>query len=158
MKHIIKIMMLLLTLTACNTTEVFSKKVGQDELNKINSEKVAEAATRVDGIDIWEKGIPARKYKTLGMIHYSRRNKLVDHQRYLSDIASETKKVGGDAAIIILQDSVIVDKKDQPYESGVNEPNPGDVKIMYTLERESKSVPLEYKQSNILVIKYLDSK
>ena len=158
MKPIITIMMLLLTLTACNTTAVYSKKVGQDELNKLNSEKVVAAATRVDGIDIWEKGIPARQYKTLGMIHYSRRNKLVDHQRYLNDIASMTKKVGGDAAIVILQDSVVVDKKDQPYESGVNEPNPSDVKIMYTLERESKSVPLEYKLSNILVIKYLDSK
>ncbi len=63
-----------------------------------------EKAT-VDGVDFWSNGAPPRKFKLLGYIEDTRlKSGLIGKLRMSglqSTIAKETKKAGGDAAILV---------------------------------------------------------
>jgi hypothetical protein len=61
--------------------------------------------TTVDGVDFWSNGAPPRKFKLLGYIEDTRlKSGLIGKLRMSglqSTIAKETKKAGGDAAILV---------------------------------------------------------
>ncbi|MDP8983613.1 MAG: hypothetical protein M3N97_00970 [Pseudomonadota bacterium] len=61
--------------------------------------------TTVDGIDFWSNGAPPRKFKLLGYIEDTRlKSGLIGKLRMSglqSTVAKETKKAGGDAAILV---------------------------------------------------------
>ncbi|CAI8765069.1 hypothetical protein KW114_12580 [Methylococcus capsulatus] len=161
----------LLGLSAC-AMDTFTTGVPVDELEKVSGEKPAHHARNVDGVDIWTTGAPDRKYKILGMIHDVRRNVPWRTRTYLSDLAQATKKAGGDAAIIIIADSKLVYKMGMGCDASVETTEkcihaqgaslsgaaPGEEATIYSENIESTSVPLEYKDSRVLVIKYLDTK
>ncbi|MEW6038764.1 MAG: hypothetical protein AB1648_11015 [Pseudomonadota bacterium] len=163
--------LVLLALSAC-AKDTFMTTVPPEELKKVGEEKPQHYATSVDGIDIWTTGIPDRKYKVLGMIHDVRRNNPLATQSYLGDIARITKNAGGDAAVIILAHSKVTykmgmgcgvsveatEKCEHAEGASLSSAAPGEEATIYSQNIESTSVPLEYKDSRILVIKYLDTK
>jgi hypothetical protein len=167
----LQILFLVLGLSAC-ALDTFTTTVPPEELEKVSEESPANHAENVDGIDIWTTGIPGRKYKILGMIHDVRRNIPWRTQTYLSDVAQTTKKAGGDAAIVIIADSKPVYKMGMGCDASVEATEkckhaqgaslssaaPGEEATIYSENIESTSVPLEYKDSRVLVIKYLDAK
>lgn len=181
MPNIQRILMLpiLLSLSAC-ADYAFTKSVPKEELERVGEEKTAVQAQIIEGIEVWTTGAPARKYKVLGIIHDVRRNNAWMTQHYLSDIAKATKKAGGDAAIIIIADSKSAYKMgvgcDASVEATADAPAtpsaecehaegasyssqaPGEESTIYSENREATSVPLEYKDSHILVVKYLGNK
>jgi len=61
--------------------------------------------TTVDGVDFWSNGAPPRKFKLLGYIEDTRLKSGVFGKIRMSGlqstIAKETKKAGGDAAILV---------------------------------------------------------
>lgn len=165
------LLLFLAGLSAC-VRDSYTTAVPVEELEKIRKEKTANHAEKVDGIDIWTVGVPGRKYKILGMIHDVRRNVPWRTRSYLGDIAHLTKKAGGDAAIVIIADSKLVYKMGMGCDASVeatencknaqgaslSEAAPGEEATIYSENIESTSVPLEYKDSRVLVIKYLDSR
>lgn len=178
MKQILTLLFLLY-LSAC-AKDTFKKNVPEQELAKVSEEKATSQAQTVDGIEIWSTGVPARKYRVLGIIHDVRRNEAWQINSYMNDIARATKKAGGDAAIIIIADSKSVYKMGVGCDASIEATSdasatpraecehaegasfssqaPGEESTIYSQNRESTSVPLEYKDSHILVIKYLDNK
>ncbi|QXP82666.1 hypothetical protein [Methylococcus sp. Mc7] len=166
------ILFFLLGLSACAPRDTFRTAIPPEELEKVGEEKPAHHAQNVDGVDIWTTGAPDRKYKVLGMIHDVRRNIPWRTQSYLGDIAHLTKKAGGDAAIVIIADSRLIYKMGMGCDASVEATEkcehaegaslsgaaPGEEATVYSENIESTSVPLEYKDSRILVIRYLDAR
>ena len=58
----------------------------------------------VDGIDIWNNGTPPGTYRILGILEDTRGTGFLSNMRFYPSIAEQTKKAGGDAAIIISAD------------------------------------------------------
>lgn len=59
--------------------------------------------TVTDGIEFWTSGSPPRKYRVLGVLTDQRRDQRFSAASFGSDVASEVKKVGGDAVVILDQ-------------------------------------------------------
>ncbi len=112
--------------------------------------------------------MPNRKYRVLGVIHDVRRNLAWRLRTYNQDIARAISRAGGDGGIILMAESKVVDHQTTHCSSfapndqecgdssgALRRPgNPSEEVTVYSENRESTSVPLEYKDSHILVIKY----
>jgi len=162
---------LLLTpaLMACNP-DTYRDFVKPQELSDLSKEPKTSRFRQIGGIDLWSEGMPNRKYKILGVIHDVRRNLGWRLSSYDQDIAASIRRAGGDGGIILLAESKIADRKatncasfapnDQECDSssGASQrlEHPAEEVTVYSENRESTSVPLEYKDSRILVIRYLD--
>jgi len=114
----------------------------------------------VAGIDLWIKGVPDKKYIILGVIQDKRRNMNYNPNVYNLDISKLVRKAGGDAAIILIAESKIVDEIAQGCGSSPGSlPNEhcegGGGSSIYSQNRESTDAPLEYRESHIMVIKYV---
>jgi hypothetical protein len=55
----------------------------------------------VDGMDVWEKGQPPRKYRLLGFIDDARRSHPLTNASIKSDAVKKAREVGGDALIMV---------------------------------------------------------
>ncbi|QFY41654.1 hypothetical protein F6R98_02620 [Candidatus Methylospira mobilis] len=147
----------------------FDRSMTQKEYKDLSSETVAVKPVTVAGIDIWDKGVPNKKYIVLGVINDKRRNVGYSQDSYNQSIAKLTQKAGGDAAIVLLSESKIVDTVAQGCGSspgnqgGENcaggasgDPSaPGGSETVYSQNREATDAVLEYRVSHVLVIKYV---
>ena len=148
----------------------FDRSMTQKEYKDLASETIVAKPNTVAGIDIWANGIPNKKYIVLGVINDKRKNAGFNQGSYNQTIAKLTKKAGGDAAIILLAESKIVDKVAQGCgsspgnwggeycEGGASsDPNSnGGSETVYSQNREATDAVLEYRVSHILVIKYVN--
>ena len=155
-------------LSACAVDRYYTA-VSSDDLKDLTQEPVAAEAINVSGIDIWTTGVPVRHYKVLGVIHDIRRNAGYTREKYYADIARITTKVHGDGAIIVLADSKTTIRSEECISGMLTESECADLKSggsfraedpvheasIYSENRESNQAPLEYRESHILVIKYL---
>lgn len=145
----------------------YQTNVDPKELAALAREPVVTHAEKVSGVDLWASGLPNRKYKILGIIRDKRR--AWRFKTFYQDIAEITKKEGGDAAIIVLADSRTFVKTehcisgmlpqsacdDKSSGASFNPEAPGSEMTIYSENRESNQAPLEFRESHILVIKYL---
>jgi hypothetical protein len=98
MKSILSLV-LVVVLAGCSTTQ-FSKYEGDSVRQGTGGTK-----TVVDGVDFWTNGTPPRKYQVLGIIKDQRLNKPLIMISRDGTLASEVKKQGGDALIILGESS-----------------------------------------------------
>ena len=167
MKNRVLYGLMMAVVSACSADRYYAN-VSSKDVKELSQEKIAEGATRISGIDIWTAGLPNRKYKILGMIKDTRRNAGFDQVDYYQDIAKITRKVGGDAAVIVIAESKAVTKVVGDCDSGSSTLcqdsgksgagfNPQATNMdstVYSENRESNDVPLEYRESHILVVDY----
>jgi len=158
----------IIMLSGC-ARDAYDRSISEQEYKALASETVSSKSNPVAGIDIWDKGMPNRKYIVLGVIHDKRRNAGFNEKDYNLAIAKLAKKAGGDAAIILLAESKIVDKiaqgcdstpgsTDDQYCAGgasIDPNSPSGSSTIYSENRESTDGPLEYRVSHVLVIKYV---
>jgi len=157
-----------LTLASCGADQ-YGTTVKPGELDDLAKEPKAAQAQLVAGIDIWATGAPNRKYRILGVIHDRRRNYAWRMKTYYQDIANVARKAGGDGAVILLADSKIITRTDHCVSgmlpksecdnasgASYSPEAPDQEATIYSENRESNETPLEYRDSHILVIKYLD--
>jgi len=156
-------------LTGCNP-DSYRTYVKAEELKMLENEPKASKPRQVAGVDLWAAGMPNRKYRILGVIHDVRRNIAWRLQSYDQDLAKSIKRAGGDGGIILMADSKVVDHLATNCSSfAPNNQECGDFSgalqrsdssleevTVYSQNRESTNVPLEYKDSHVLVIKYED--
>lgn len=90
-----------LVLAGCQTTE-FKQYEGASVQQGSGGTK-----TVVDGVDIWDNGTPPRRYKVLGIVEDERSGGSLFMASQRSDIAKKARAAGGDAAILISNDSQI---------------------------------------------------
>ena len=152
-----------LMLTACtqgafHPDDAFSSSMTPLDLKDLDDEQVARYSTTVAGVDIWTVGLPDKKYRILGMIQDIRRNAGFDVERYYQDIAKITQRAGGNAAVIVLAESKLVMKDEYDCESGATTEcgSNGREAMFYNDNREPTDVPLEYRESRIMVAKYVN--
>lgn len=155
-------------LSAC-ATDRYSTSVNPQDLKAIAQEPVESLPVQVAGIDIWDSGVPGRRFKVLGIIRDVRRNVGYDQRDFYDDIATITRKHLGDGAIIVLQDSKTTietedcvsgaltpsECADESSGASYSPEAPGGELTIYNENRRSNQSPLEYKESHALVIKYL---
>lgn len=155
-------------LSAC-ATDRYSTAVSPQDLKAIAQEPVEAAPIQVAGIDIWDSGVPARKFKVLGIIQDVRRNVGYDQRDFYNDIATITRKHQGDGAVIVLQDSKTTtgaedclsgtltasECADESSGASYSPESPSGELTIYSENRESNQAPLEYRESHALVVKYL---
>lgn len=156
-------------LTGCNP-DSYRNYIKPEELQLLKNEPTAVMPKQIAGIDLWVTGMPARKYRILGVIHDVRRNLAWRLSSYYQDLAKVIRDAGGDGGIVLIADSKVVDRQvthcssfaadDQECgdSSGALQRS-GDLSsevTIYSQNRESTNVPLEYKDSHILVIKYVE--
>jgi hypothetical protein len=158
----------LVLLSAC-TTDRFRSNVKPQEMQELSQQAVSSEHLNVAGIDIWSKGVPDKKYIILGVIHDKRRNATFKLDTYNQDIAKLVKKSNGDAAVILIAESKKVDyiaqgggsslgNAQQDGEGGgasLDPYAPGMSNTIYSENRESTDAPLEYRESHVLVVKYV---
>lgn len=162
------ILVALSALAACNADR-YRTTVKSQELADLAKEPKAAHAMQVSGIDIWTTGAPSRKYRVLGVIHDIRRNYAWRMKTYYQDIAKVAIKAGGDAAVILLADSKITTRSencvsgmlprsecDEASGASYSPEAPNKELTVYSENRESNEAPLEYRDSHILVIQYLN--
>jgi hypothetical protein len=150
----------------------YDRSITGKEYKDLAGEAVTSKPVTVAGIDIWDKGVPDRKYIVLGVINDKRKNAGFNQNSYNQTIAKIAKKAGGDAAIILLAESKIKDQIAQgcgsspgnssgsggEYCQGGASNDPysyGGFDTVYSENRESTDGPLEYRVSHVLVIKYV---
>lgn len=156
------------TLASCNADR-YRTTVKPQELADLAKEPKATQAMKVSGIDIWTTGAPGRAYRILGVIHDIRRNYAWRMKTYYQDIADVARRAGGDAAVILLADSKITTRSencvsdmlpksecDEASGASYSPEAPNKELTVYSENRESNEAPLEYRDSHILVIKYID--
>lgn len=162
-------LLLMPALVGCNP-DTFRDYVKPEELSDLRKEPKTTRFRQVGGVDLWSEGMPERKYRILGVIHDVRRNLGWRLSTYDQDIASAIRRAGGDGGIILMAESKVVERmatncasfapNDQECgdASGASQRlgSPSEEVTVYSENRESTSVPLDYKDSHILVIKYLD--
>lgn len=158
-----------LLLTSC-ATDHFRSEVRSDEMRDLAGLPVIKTPFRKAGVDFWMKGVPGRKYTIIGVIDDKRRANPIVQKSFYSDMASLVKEKGGDAAIDLLaEDSVETmianDCRESPGsenfcgdDSGASYSRfaPGHEETVYSLNRDAASVPLNYKDTHLLVIRYAD--
>jgi hypothetical protein len=156
-------------LSAC-ATDRYSTAVNPQDLKAIAQEPVEARPIQVAGIDIWDSGVPSKKFKVLGIIRDVRRNVGYDQRDFYNDISTITRKHRGDGAIIVLQDSkTTIDTEDCVSETltpsecadessgGSYSPEaPSGELTIYNENRQSNQAPLEYRESHALVVEYLN--
>lgn len=156
------------SLMGCNP-DSYRDYVKPEELSDLQKESKTSRFRKVGGVDLWSEGVPDRKYRILGVIHDVRRNLDWRLKSYDTDIAKAVQRAGGDGGIILMAESKVVDKysdncssfapnnQECGPDSGASSRVPQNEEVtVYSENRESTSVPLEYKDSHILVIRYLD--
>lgn len=157
------------SLMGCNP-DSYRDYVKPEELSDLQKESKTSSFRKVGGVDLWSEGVPDRKYRILGVIHDLRRNMKWRLESYDADIAKAVQRAGGDGGIILKAENKVVDKYSDNCSSfapnnqqcgpdtGAASRGPNQVEevTVYSENRESTSVPLEYKDSHILVIRYLD--
>jgi hypothetical protein len=146
----------------------FDRSITKQAYKDLSEETIELKPVTVAGIDIWDKGIPDRKYIVLGAINDKRRSAGFNQNSYNQTIAKIAKKAGGDAAIILLAESKIKEQIAQgcgsspgnssgEYCQGGASNDPyafGGFNTVYSENRESTDAPLEYRISQVLVVKY----
>lgn len=147
----------------------YDRSITQKEYKDLSSEAVAVKPTTVAGIDIWDKGVPNKKYIVLGVINDKRKNAGYSQDSYNQTIAKLAKKAGGDAAIVLLSESKVVDQVAQGCGSSPGNRSgedcaggassdpyaPGGSETVYSQNREGTDAVLEYRVSHVVVIKYV---
>jgi hypothetical protein len=148
----------------------YDRFITEKEYEDLASESISpKPDTVIAGIDIWGKGIPDKKYIILGVINDKRRNAGFNKNAYDLTISKIAKKAGGDAAIILIAESKIVDviaqgggsspgNDDDQYCYGgasLDPYAPFCSTTIYSQNRESTDAPLEYRVSHVLVVKYV---
>lgn len=102
--------------------------------------------TEKDGVDFWTMGDPPRRYQIIGIIRDNRGTGLF-HGNAIgsSGIAKKVREVGGDAAILLNQDSSIkgIYSQSQATANGNQAFGSG------------LSIPIEERVTTFLVVKYL---
>jgi hypothetical protein len=56
-----------------------------------------------DGIDFWTTGAPPRRYRVLGILTDTRRDRRIAAESFPSDVAEKVKEVGGDAVLYLTE-------------------------------------------------------
>jgi hypothetical protein len=155
-------------LSAC-ALDRYSTDVSAKDLGAVAQESVESFPVQVAGIDIWDSGVPRRKFKVLGVIHDVRRNVGYDQRDYYGDIAAITRARHGDGAIIILQDSKTMvatedcisgaittsECADKSSGASYSPRAPGGELTIYSENRDASEAPIEYRESHVLVVDYL---
>lgn len=151
-------------------TDHFRSDVSSEEMRDLAALPVVKTPFRKAGVDFWVKGVPGRKYTIIGVIHDKRRTNPIIQKSFYSDMADLVKEKGGDAAIDLLaEDSVETmianDCNESPGsenfcgdDSGASYSRfaPGHEESVYSLNRDAASVPLSYKDTYLLLIRYAD--
>jgi hypothetical protein len=149
--------------------DVYDRSITEKEYKALTSETSASKPNTVAGIDIYDQGVPDKKYIVLGIVTDKRRNFDFNKNSYNRDIAKIAKKAGGDAAIILLAESKIVDQIAQGCDSSpggqddqncnggasIDPHSPTGFSTVYSENREPTDGLLEYRVSHVLVIKYV---
>ena len=160
-------MLLPVFLIGCNS-DSYRTIVQPEEALLLKAEPISNQSKQVAGIDLWITGVPNRKYKILGVIHDVRRNLSWRLSSYEQDLAKVIVRAGGDGGIVLLGDTKVVEHRGTHCSSfASNDQECGDFSgalqtsestseevTIYSQNRESTNVPLEYKDSHIIVIKY----
>ncbi len=118
---------LALTIASAATAADFTVHEGPNEFVGTGGEK-----TVTDGVDFWlNEGSPPRKYKLLGYLTADNNsaglNGLISMKRLPGKIAKQTKELGGDAVIVLNQDttswqgnSTVTTNNTNPYMTTAN--------------------------------------
>lgn len=104
-KHIMNKTLLIaaLLLTGCATT-VYQPY----EAKNASYEGRGGTKQIVDGMEIWDNGDPPRKFKLIGIIDDSRPGGIIPMAQLKGDMVKKAREAGGDALIVIRNDSQIV--------------------------------------------------
>jgi hypothetical protein len=156
MKHL-KLILLgaTLALSACSTTyytysgsPVYTGKGG--------------ASKNVSGVDFWVLGTPPRKFRIIGYIEDSRKRGIIETATRDPNIAAKAKAAGGDAVILTGNFEQYVATVSTATGNAYTTGNAGFVgdtaqfNASTTASSTQVSVPIFWRESQYLVIKYLN--
>ena len=99
-----------------------------------------------DGVDFWTTGSPPRNYQVLGILTDQRRDQRFAASSFSYDVASEAKRVGGDAVLILDEAKEFVGT----YSTG------SATASGRSAFGSSMGVAIQDKVTRLLVIKYVD--
>lgn len=91
-----------LVLTSCaHVRQQFAAYEGPQSIMR------GEGGTKVvyDGVDLWTTGTPPRSYQVVGVLTDTRRDQRFSAASFGSDVATEVRKVGGTAIILVSESS-----------------------------------------------------
>ena len=140
----------------------FDKGLTEKEYEELAVESVSNKPISVAGIDLWDKGLPNKKYTVIGVVSDKRRVGTFDQTVYKSDMSKLVRKLGGDAGIIIKADTVVVNKVAQGCGSSptnyngeyCGENGMADLFSEGGGNREGTNATIEKRLSHVVVIKY----
>lgn len=98
----------------------------------------------IDGMEVWVKGQPPRKYRVIGYIEDERGAGLIPRKALYGDLVETARTKGGDAVILLSKDSEVtgVSQTQGTYNSFTQTYNPGNTMVHKKLS--TKAHVIEY--------------